>query len=489
MRTTDELARWGEPPADDAEQTLAEQLGETLERTRFAREQRGGGPVPAPGPAAELLETGSWLDDLVESVLEQSGILASIAALTGGAAPPVPGPPPATPTAWPSPLPGRFRLRGPLGGDRPARVWLADDLQRGGLVALKALPLPLDADAALRRVAGLRHPNLLRPLDWLQAGADRFLVLPYLAGGSFAARLQRGPLASFRVLRHVADVGEALADLHALGLAHGGVCPDNLLWAPDPDEAVLTSFSVSARLARTCTPAADVEALAATLRALVGPDDLPEPLEQVLPTTDSLRSRAALSAGAFAAALRGALNGQLADRVAASRPPGGAGVGLTLQVRRVPAGPVASTSSAQAGGVLRDLKRIGPPAPHLTLFIGDRVCLEVSAEQPGHVLVVNVGPLGQLNLLCPDLPALRPGRALTVPDVELTPPAGRERLLAVWLRTPLALADLLGPDVGGPADLVSPAYRSTRQLERLQETLLRLPAGSWQAVVLSATTR
>jgi hypothetical protein len=476
MRTNDDLARWGEPPADAAEETLAEQLGETLERTRFAGAQRGGSSVPALGPDAELLETGSWLDDLVESVLEQSGILASIAELTGGAAPPVPGPPPATPTTWPSTLPGRFRLRGPLGGDRPARVWLADDLQRGRLVVLKALPLPADADSALRRVAELRHPNLLRPLDWLQAGADRFLVLPYLAGGSFAARLQRGPLAPLRGLRQVADVGEALAALHALGLAHGGVCPDNLLWAPDSDEAVLTSFSVSARLARTGTPAADVEALAATLRALVGPDALPEPLEHS-------------SAGAFAAALRGALNGLLADRIAASRPPGGAAVGLTLQVRRVPAGPVASTSSAQAGGVLRDLKRPGPPTPHLTLFIGDRVSLEVSAEQPGHVLVVNVGPLGQLNLLCPELPALRPGRALTVPDVELTPPAGRERLLAVWLRTPLALADLLGPEAGGPADLVSPGYRSTRQLERLQEALLRLPAGSWQAVVLTATTR
>jgi hypothetical protein len=69
--------------------------------------------------------------------------------------------------------------------------------------------------------------------------------------------------------------------------------------------------------------------------------------------------------------------------------------------------------------------------------------------------------------------------------VELTLPAGCERLLAVWLRAPLSLAELLGTG----ADLGSPGYRSTRSLERLQETLRRLPGQDLEAVVLAVSHR
>jgi hypothetical protein len=71
MKTNDDLARWGEPPANPAEEALANQLGEALER------QREGSPAPPSGSteADSLLSASTYLDQFVASVLERSGVL------------------------------------------------------------------------------------------------------------------------------------------------------------------------------------------------------------------------------------------------------------------------------------------------------------------------------------------------------------------------------------------------------------------------------
>ena len=66
-------------------------------------------------------------------------------------------------------------------------------------------------------------------------------------------------------------------------------------------------------------------------------------------------------------------------------------------------------------------------------------------SRTGFLTVFNVGPAGTLNLLYPEADAQNPARQiianqpLHIIDVELTPPAGRERLFAVWTRQPLSL--------------------------------------------------
>jgi hypothetical protein len=136
-----------------------------------------------------------------------------------------------------------------------------------------------------------------------------------------------------------------------------------------------------------------------------------------------------------------------------------------------------------------------PPAPgQARVRTGERVRVEVVADRDGYLTVFNIGPTGQLNLLHPDdsaqLAEPRPivaNRPEQVVDVELTPPAGRERLVAVWSRQPLPLRpDQLhslveGRDGDPPA---SRPYVATRDMKRVVQTLEQLRPENWHVVVL-----
>jgi hypothetical protein len=135
------------------------------------------------------------------------------------------------------------------------------------------------------------------------------------------------------------------------------------------------------------------------------------------------------------------------------------------------------------------MKKVPPLPEHIGLRTGDRVRIEVDADRDGFVTVFNVGPTGHLNLLYPD-PATSETQAapmvanqrLHVLDVALTPPAGDERLFAVWSRIPLSLEKLVELTVSDAE--VSPSYRATRDVQRVQESVQRLRREDWQAVVL-----
>jgi len=74
------------------------------------------------------------------------------------------------------------------------------------------------------------------------------------------------------------------------------------------------------------------------------------------------------------------------------------------------------------------------------LRTGERVRVEAVADRAGYLTVFNVGPAGHRNLLCPETlwagapPPAEAHRPLNIPDVEVTSPAGHERLFAVWNR-------------------------------------------------------
>jgi hypothetical protein len=165
---------------------------------------------------------------------------------------------------------------------------------------------------------------------------------------------------------------------------------------------------------------------------------------------------------------------------------GGPVVDLRLRVLRQAGAqrfePVASTHPRPT--VLRDLRRIPHDPDRVTLRTGDRVRLEVCCDHDGCLTVFNVGPAGALNLLHPETDAqaapLRAGTPLLIGDVEMTPPAGRERLYAVWSRTPLPASQL--------SWLARPGV-ATRDMQRVQETLSKLRAEDWHAVMLELEHR
>jgi hypothetical protein len=201
---------------------------------------------------------------------------------------------------------------------------------------------------------------------------------------------------------------------------------------------------------------------------------------------------------AFVASLRATLNRLLADGLLLTPGPARpAPVRLQLtvsrQVGRHTFLPVA-TNSPPPERLVRDLRRVPPPPERVDVRTGDRLRVEVEADRPGFVTVFNVGPTGNLNLLHPaelsDPAPVEAHRPLHVPDVELTPPAGRERLLALWSRVPLPLRpeELLSLAERGEVPGSGP-YRATRDMVRVQESMRRLSPEEWHAVVFELDHR
>jgi serine/threonine protein kinase len=392
-----------------------------------------------------------------------------------------------------------------------------------------------------RVLAPLNHPNIVRVYSLQQAAGDHYLVLQYVDGGSLQARLENdGPLGWQLAARYIADVGEALLYVHTHGIVHRDVKLANILWDRQRDEALLTDFGLAGRLADSgqvagtpqymapeafagcSSPAGDVYGLAASLFALVTGrvpfpartrQDLLEQITRGLPEPEPLFAgvperleriiRSGLAAAperrpdlaAFVADLRGSLNQLLADSLVI--PPTlverAAPVELRLAVARWEGGdvyvPVATTHPVPSG-MTRNLTKVPPLPARAGLRTGDRVRIEVVADRDGFVTVFNVGPTGQLNLLYPDQgPAVAPplvaNRPLYVSDVALTPPAGGERLFAVWSRAPLSLPLVeLARMARGDGDPVSRPYRATRNMERVQASVQQLRAEDWRAAVL-----
>jgi serine/threonine protein kinase len=142
--------------------------------------------------------------------------------------------------------------------------------------------------------------------------------------------------------------------------------------------------------------------------------------------------------------------------------------------------PVAATHPRVAPScVTRDMKKVPPPPDQLRLRTGERVRVEVCVDQPGFVTVFNVGPTGNLNLLYPDSSLhaggqprpIEPSQPLHILDVELTPPAGRERLFAVWSRQPAPFEELAALAVSRAS---ATPYRATRDMKRVQDAVGRL---------------
>jgi hypothetical protein len=542
----------GQPDADDVA------LAEFLEAA-FARHARGE-PVrpeemlaatPRLVPAAKrLLADARELFGAAVGLRSWSSLLDSEAhERTVDQAPPAPSAPP-------DPFPGAFRLVRRLGEGAFGSVWLADDLALTRPVALKMIRPGGPADEAGRRLDALRdearvlarlsHPNLVPVLSWQEGRGEAgertaALVMPYVPGGSLADRVRaEGPLPWATAARYVADVADGLRAVHAAGLLHRDVKPANVLWDTGRDEALLTDFGLTVRLADAAGssgtpfymapevfegrngPARDVYGLAATLfwlttgsvpypatetarliemarRGLAEGDPrcaaLPAALERLIRRGLAPDPRQRPSLSDFADALRGGLNQSLADGLARRPPDAQAPVGLRLSVsrREGPAGYVPVTATRPAAGLLiRDMKRVPPEPETAVVHTGECVRIVVEADTDGFVTVFNVGPTGNLNVLYPAAAggevrpaAVRAGRPLQILDIALTPPAGQERLFALWLREarPLRLEELLGM-AGGSASQ-GEAYHATRDLKRLQEVVERFAPADRHVVVLN----
>jgi len=139
-----------------------------------------------------------------------------------------------------------------IGEGHAATVYLADDMRRGGKVALKVLKGLCGESQTIRQgfaaecaiLSSIRHEHVVGAIEHRTGGDPCYLAMEYLGGGNLRERMRRGvgPEQALALLRQAAA---GLSQVHCLAVVHRDVKPDNFLMRA-PGELVLTDFGVAA---------------------------------------------------------------------------------------------------------------------------------------------------------------------------------------------------------------------------------------------------
>jgi hypothetical protein len=441
-----------------------------------------------------------------------------------------------------------FEFHHVLGRGAFGEVWLATDLNLRQKRAIKLLDREQYTTANVarlidegRRMAELpRHRNRVQVHALLPGVSNCYLVMEHIDGGALSRHTSpEAPLRWERAARYTADVGDALADVHAAGLLHRDVKPANVLLDTARDEALLADFGIAAcarpaggiagtigylapeLLDGLVSPKADVFSLAATLfHLVVGRPPFPandavaclemarrglsrpvEELQNVPPAIEEVillglepAPQKRIDLATFTARLRGAHLQALADRLLEQSRRAGSRVGLRVDVltaneRDLVFRPVACHS--QPLGALRNVELVPAPAPTAAVRTGDLLRLEVTADADGYLTILNLASSGTLQVLFPSPLAreshVRAGVTQRL-TVKLTPPAGTDRAAVIWSRRPgtLTPAEWRERIEAGQSTEVSPS-RSTRGMDFVLHEAEVRPADEWTARVVAIT--
>ncbi|WP_337172995.1 protein kinase [Paludisphaera sp.] len=148
----------------------------------------------------------------------------------------------------------RFRILGLLGEGRHACVYRAFDPTLEREVALKLMrdEAPLSSRARerflgeARALARLKHPGIVAIHEAGRDGDRLYLALALIEGRSLAESLAGGRLSHRRAVEIAADLAEALAYAHGLGVVHRDVKPANVR-IDDRGGVHLMDFGIASR--------------------------------------------------------------------------------------------------------------------------------------------------------------------------------------------------------------------------------------------------
>ncbi len=144
-------------------------------------------------------------------------------------------------------LGGRYRIDHRVGAGAFGDVYRADDCEVAGhTVALKILHGPAHTQVAkenalreLRHIAAVSHPSIVQFKDHGWHEHRLWFVMPWYVGETLAQRIARSPLTRAEARDIFAPLARALEAMHASGVRHQDVKPDNIFLAKLPGGAVL----------------------------------------------------------------------------------------------------------------------------------------------------------------------------------------------------------------------------------------------------------
>jgi len=145
----------------------------------------------------------------------------------------------------------RYEFERELGGGGMSRVFLATERALSRRVVVKVLAPELSHRVNLERfqqeiatAATLQHPQIVPVFHAGSADDLRYYVMPFIAGESLRARLEREKtLAPLDVIRLLTPLARALAFAHRQGIVHRDVKPENILLAEG--EPMLADFGIA----------------------------------------------------------------------------------------------------------------------------------------------------------------------------------------------------------------------------------------------------
>ena len=153
----------------------------------------------------------------------------------------------------------RYRLIDRIGAGGMSVIWRSRDEVLDRVVAVKVLAASLAADARFRGMvrdearsaAQLVHPHVATVHDYGETVAPdgtvtAFVVMELLAGEELEARLTEGPLPWPAAVEVCAQVAEALAAAHRLGIVHRDVTPANIMMTATG--AKVLDFGIATRI-------------------------------------------------------------------------------------------------------------------------------------------------------------------------------------------------------------------------------------------------
>ncbi len=146
----------------------------------------------------------------------------------------------------------RYEVRERIGGGRAGAVYRVRDDVLSEDVALKVLRPELVEDAGalerfrreVRLARKIAHPCVCRVFDLGEVEGIVFLTMELVSGGTLRSCIDRGDLSPLERLRLFGQIASGLAAIHAEGIVHRDLRPENVLVRED-GSAVVSNFGLA----------------------------------------------------------------------------------------------------------------------------------------------------------------------------------------------------------------------------------------------------